>query len=128
MRPQRKLVLWSHPKTDALPHLGLNTNAASHLFPVLPSATTGITFWSMTTVSLKLPEALLREIEQEAATRGVPKSAVIRDSLERTLRRGRRGKRKVSCLDLVRDLAGHFEGPPDLSTNKNYLKEAILGS
>ena len=80
----------------------------------------------MTTISLKLPEALLREIEQEAAARGVPKSAVIRDSLERTLRKGRNGKKKISCLDLVRDLVGHFAGPPDLSTNKKYLKEAIL--
>jgi hypothetical protein len=80
----------------------------------------------MTTVSLKLPEALLRGIEQEAATRGVPKSAVIRDSLERTLRKQRKGKRKVSCLDLVRDLIGHFDGPPDASTNRRYLEEAIL--
>ena len=80
----------------------------------------------MTTVSLKMPEALLREIEQEAAARGVPKSAVIRESLERTLRRGRRVKTKVSCLDLVRDLAGHFAGPRDLSTNKKYLKQAVL--
>jgi hypothetical protein len=79
----------------------------------------------MTTVSLKLPEALLREIEQEAATRGVPKSAVIRDSLERTLRKGR-GKKKVSCLDLVRDLVGRFDGPRDASTNPRYLEEAIL--
>ena len=80
----------------------------------------------MTTVSFKLPELLLREVEQEAATRGVPKSAVIRDSLERTLRKGRKVQKRVSCLDLVRDLAGHFEGPSDLSTNKKYLKAAIL--
>lgn len=79
----------------------------------------------MTTVSLKKPEALLRELEQEAATQGVTKSAVIRDSLESTLRQNRRGKRRVSCLDLVRDLAGHFEGPPDLSTKKDYLKKAL---
>jgi Arc/MetJ-type ribon-helix-helix transcriptional regulator len=92
----------------------------------LPSAAAGITFGCMTTVSLKLPEALLREVEQEAATRGVPKSAVIRDSLERTLRKQRKGKRKVSCLDLVRDLIGHFDGPPDASTNRRYLEEAIL--
>lgn len=76
-------------------------------------------------MSFKLPEALLREIEQEAATRGVPKSAVIRDSLQRTLRKGRRGKKKVSCLDLMGDWVGHFHGPPDLSTNKKYLKEAM---
>ena len=80
----------------------------------------------MMTISLKLPEALLREIEQESATRGVPKSAVIRDSLERTLRKGRKAKKKVSCLDLMGDLVGHFEGPPDLSTNKKYLNEAIM--
>ena len=80
----------------------------------------------MATVSLKLPEALLREIEQEAATRGLPKSTVIRDILEHTLRKKRKGKKNVSCLDLAGDLAGHFEGPPDLSTNKKYLKEAIL--
>jgi hypothetical protein len=33
----------------------------------------------MTTFSLKLPEVLLREVEQEAAPRGVAKSAIIRD-------------------------------------------------
>jgi Arc/MetJ-type ribon-helix-helix transcriptional regulator len=80
----------------------------------------------MTTVSLKLPETLLRDLEQEAAARGVPKSAVIRDSLERTLRSRRKGKKRISCLDLVRDLAGHFQGPPDFSTNKQYLREAVL--
>ena len=80
----------------------------------------------MTTVSLKLPEALLREIEQEAVTRGVPKSAVIRDSLERTLRKGRNAKKKVSCLDLMGDWVGRFPGPADASTNPRYLQEAIL--
>jgi len=60
----------------------------------------------MATVSLKLPESLLREIEQEAATRGVPKSAVIRDSLERMLRKGRKAKKRLSCLDLMGDLVG----------------------
>jgi Arc/MetJ-type ribon-helix-helix transcriptional regulator len=80
----------------------------------------------MTTVSLKLPDSLLREVEQEAATRGVTKSAVIRNSLERTLRKGRKAKKKVSCLDLMGDWVGHFEGPPDASTNPRYLDEAIL--
>jgi Arc/MetJ-type ribon-helix-helix transcriptional regulator len=79
----------------------------------------------MTTISLKLPESLLREIEREAATRGVSKSAVIRDSLDRTLRKGRKAKQERSCLDLMGDLVGHFDGPPDLSTNKKYLTEAI---
>jgi hypothetical protein len=80
----------------------------------------------MTTVSLKLPDSLLREVGQEAATRGVTKSAVIRNSLERTLRKGRKAKKKVSCLDLMGDWVGHFKGPPDASTNPRYLDEAIL--
>lgn len=78
----------------------------------------------MTTISLKLPESLLREIEQEAATRGVPKSAVIRESLERTLKK-RNGKKKVSCLELMGDGVGSFHGPRDLSTNRRYLIEAV---
>ena len=80
----------------------------------------------MTTVSLKLPESLLREIEQEAATRGVPKSAVIRDCIEHTLCKGRKAKKRVSCLDLMGDWVGHFKGPPDASTNPRYLTEALL--
>ena len=93
---------------------------------VLPTVTGGITIRGMTTISLKLPEALLREITEEAATRGVPKSAVIRDSLERTLRKGRKPKKKMTCLELMGDSVGHFAGPPDLSTNKKYLTEAVL--
>ena len=79
----------------------------------------------MTTISFKLPEALLREVEEEAATRGVPKSALIRESLERTLAK-RRKRKKVTCLDLMGDLVGSIQGPPDLSTNKKYLIDAIL--
>ena len=79
----------------------------------------------MTTISLRLPEALLREIEDAAATRGLPKSAIIRESLEASLRK-RKQRRKVSCLDLMGGRVGSFHGPRDLSTNRKYLKEAIF--
>lgn len=79
----------------------------------------------MTTISLKLPEVLLREIEREAAARGVGKSALIRDCLERALRKGEAPKNRVSCLDLMGARVGSFHGPPDLSTNKKYLKKAL---
>jgi Ribbon-helix-helix protein, copG family len=82
----------------------------------------------MTTVSLKLPELLLREVEQEAATRGVAKSAIIRDCIERTLRKKKKPKGEVSCLDLMGDLVGSFHGPRDLSTNRRYLTEAIAAN
>ena len=82
----------------------------------------------MTTVSLKLPEVLLREVEQEAATRGVAKSALIRDCIKRTLQKTRKPKREVSCLDLMGDWVGSFRGPRDLSTNRRYLTEAIAAN
>jgi hypothetical protein len=82
----------------------------------------------MTTVSLKLPEVLLRDVEDEAETRGVAKSAVIRDCIERTLRKKKRPKREATCLDLMGDLVGSFRGPRDLSTNRRYLIEAIAAN
>jgi len=79
----------------------------------------------MTTISVKLPEQLLRHVEEAAAERGVPKSAIIRESLEISLRK-RALKKKPSCLDLMEDLVGRFEGPADASVNKDYLESAVL--
>jgi hypothetical protein len=81
----------------------------------------------MTTISLKLPEPLLREVEEAAADRGVPKSAIIRESVEAAMRKRRKPKKQPSCLDLIRDLVGTFDGPPDLSANKKkYLAETLM--
>ena len=78
----------------------------------------------MTTISLKLPGPLLREVETEARRRGLSKSELIRNSLEATLRR-KRARKSVTCLDLMGNLVGSFHGPRDLSTNRRYLTEAI---
>jgi hypothetical protein len=59
----------------------------------------------MQTISLKLPEALLRQLETEARVRRVTKSHLVRTSLEKALAEGKEGKR-ASCYDLARDLAG----------------------
>ena len=75
----------------------------------------------MKTISLKLSDSLDRRIASQAKKRGVSKSQLVRDALESYLENG--GAMKgPSCLDLVRDLAGAFEGPPDLSTNPKYLE------
>jgi hypothetical protein len=78
----------------------------------------------VTTISLKLTDPLLREVEAEARRRGLSKSALIRDSLEATLRR-QRAKKTVTCLELMGDMVGSFHGPRDLSTNRRYLTEAV---
>jgi Arc/MetJ-type ribon-helix-helix transcriptional regulator len=79
----------------------------------------------MPTVTVKLPETLSRSLDHEARRRGVPKSEVIRESLERTLAESRVKGEGPSCLDLVADLVGIFDGPADLSSNKKYLMEAL---
>jgi predicted transcriptional regulator len=75
----------------------------------------------MRTISLRLPDALLTELEREAKARGVTKSAVVRESLETVLRR--RPRRAATCFDLARDLAGSVKGlPRDLAHNPKYME------
>jgi hypothetical protein len=76
----------------------------------------------MQTISLKLPDGLLRQLESEARSRRVTKSQLVRDSLEKALVEPKKGRR-ASCYDLARDLAGKLKGlPRDLATNPDYLK------
>lgn len=79
----------------------------------------------MPTVTVKLPDTLSRSLDHEARRRGVPKSKVIRESLERTLTEDCEKNDGPSCLDLVADLVGILDGPADSSTNKDYLSEAL---
>lgn len=75
---------------------------------------------AMNTISLKLPEELLREVEREATARRVTKSQVIRESLEKALRKPAAGA--ASCYELARDLAGSIKGlPEDLAENPKYM-------
>ena len=76
----------------------------------------------MQTISLRLPDALLRQLEIEARLRQVTKSHLVRVSLEQALAQGKEGAR-ASCYDLAHDLAGKVKGlPKDLATNPTYLK------
>lgn len=79
----------------------------------------------MTTISLKLPERLLKLLEAEARTRRASKSALVRECLEQALAApARKGKGAASCFDLAHDLAGSLQGlPRDLATNPKYLDE-----
>ena len=76
----------------------------------------------MRTISLKLPNDLLAELEREAKARRVTKSALVRDSLERALRQRPR-QAADSCYDLALDLAGSVKGlPRDLADNPEYME------
>jgi hypothetical protein len=76
-------------------------------------------------MTVKVPEILLRGVEEEARRRGVPKSIVVRDCVEAMLR-SKKQQKLPSCLDLVADLIASQRGPRDASVNRDYLDQAIL--
>jgi len=76
----------------------------------------------MQTISLKLPDDLLAHLDSEAKARGLTKSSLVRESLEKALRKPAPGG-QVSCYDLARDLAGAVKGlPKDLAENPKYME------
>ena len=76
----------------------------------------------MQPISLKLPDALLAQLDSEAKARRVTKSWLVRECLEKTLRKPSPAG-AVSCYDLARDLAGIVKGlPEDLADNPKYME------
>jgi hypothetical protein len=76
----------------------------------------------MRTVSLKLPDHLVRELDAEAKARRITKSRLIRESLEQALHK-RPQRRFVSAYDLARDVIGSLKGlHQDLATNPKYME------
>jgi len=80
----------------------------------------------MKTLTVRLPEALVAEIEEESRGRKVSKSDVVRERL-RLPARSPRSRRTPT--DSIADLVGSVEGlPADLSARKKaYLKATGYG-
>ncbi len=80
----------------------------------------------MKTLTVRLPEALVADIEEESRGRKVSKSDVVRERLSLTSRSPR--SRRLPA-DSIADLVGSVEGlPADLSARKKeYLKAAGYG-
>lgn len=77
----------------------------------------------MTTISLKLPDSLLHQLNQAASSRGVTKSHIVREVLSQALE-ARAKSESGSCYDLAHDLAGCVKGVPrDLATHPAYLED-----
>jgi hypothetical protein len=75
----------------------------------------------MTTLSLKLPEAMATRLAAVAKKRNQSKSAVVRAILEECLR-APESATEGSCLELTADLVECVAGPRDLSTHKKHLR------
>jgi Arc/MetJ-type ribon-helix-helix transcriptional regulator len=74
----------------------------------------------MKTLTVRLPEALVAQIEAESRRRRLSKSDVVRERLTRRSRRAR-----SAALDAISDLIGSIDGlPSDLSAQKKKHLEA----
>ena len=76
----------------------------------------------MKTLTVRLPEQLVAEIEVESRGRRCSKSDIVRERLQRATRLT---ERQATQLDAIADLIGSVEGlPADLSTRKKYYLKA----
>ena len=80
----------------------------------------------MKTLTVRLPEPLVAEIEAESRGRRVSKSDIVR---ERLLRPAESGGRRTASLEGIASLIGSVEGlPADLSARKKqYLRATGYG-
>jgi Arc/MetJ-type ribon-helix-helix transcriptional regulator len=79
----------------------------------------------MKTLTVRLPETLVAEIEAESRERQVSKSDVVRERLRQAIG----STRERAPLHTIADLIGSVDGlPSDLSTRKkHYLKATGYG-
>ena len=77
----------------------------------------------MKTISLKLPDEVAAKLDVRSKQTGKTKSQVTREALAAHLDGPKKGKSRVSCLDLVRDLVGTGKGPGDLASNKKHMRD-----
>lgn len=82
------------------------------------------TFPDVKTITVRLPEALVAEIEAESLERRRSKSDVVRERLSRAA-----GPRARNSLPAIADLVGSVDGlPTDLSgQRKTYLRTSGYG-
>ena len=80
----------------------------------------------MKTLTVRLPEALVAQIETESRRRKLSKSDVVRERLTRPEKSRRRNP---ALLDAIADVIGSIDGlPRDLSAQaKKYLKTTGYG-
>ena len=85
----------------------------------------------MKTLTVRLPENLVAEIESESRSRNVSKSDVVRERLQSAGYATRPKARRPTLEELAGNLIGSVKGdglPKDLSANKKkYLRELGYG-
>ena len=79
----------------------------------------------MKSLTVRLPEPLVADIEADRAGGGVSKSDVVRERLEHAPRK----RRRAASLDAVADLIGSVDGLPRglAARKKEYLRDTGYG-
>ena len=76
----------------------------------------------MKTLTVRLPEPLVADIEAESRDRNISKSDVVRERLQVA---GKSARRQPAAIDAIADLIGSVDGlPPDLSARKKQYLQA----
>ena len=75
----------------------------------------------MSKLSLNVPKPLEVKLRAEAKRRRATRAKVALEALEKQFH-VKKAQGKVSIADLISDLAGCYDGPSDLSTNKKYME------
>ncbi len=79
----------------------------------------------MKTLTVRLPEALVAEIEAEERARKLSKSDIVRERLSRI---DTGTSKRPASVEAIADLIGSVRGlPPDLSARKRDYLEASYG-
>lgn len=80
----------------------------------------------MKTLTVRLPETLVGEIEAESRARGLSKSDVVRERLSRA---ASGDQQRPASYERIAELIGSVDGlPPDLgASKKHYLKATGYG-
>lgn len=74
----------------------------------------------MPVLTTKLPESLASKLDSLVRRRGVRKSVLVREAIEKLVEES--DAAPGSVLDLVPDLCGAADGPKDLSSNKKLMR------
>ena len=75
----------------------------------------------MKTLTVRLPETLVDQIEAESRARRLSKSDVVRERLSAVTP----ARKMPSLLESIQDLIGSVEGPSDVSANKKAKLRAM---
>ena len=86
---------------------------------MLPHRQPHQTLMPMKSISVKLSEPVASWLVRRGKETKRSRSAIVREALERE--RSGNGRPK-SCRDLLGDLDGFFDGPPNLSTNPKHME------